>query len=460
MDDLHAHLRDLPVELKAIVLSHIEHLKTRQILALSSTFQEAFSLPGALPRTYDLEGVAGDDIADHLVRLLDDDRVRSLNKERALELIGVHQDRLCEYACVQRNFEVLKWAHNKLELPWATTCTEYPVLYPPGPVSDDVLVLRMLRDTWLTDWWEPPLDEWWPEGARPEDWHGVTMENGRVVKLELTPEFDLTGAVPAVIGRLSALRHLNLYCNQLTSLPAEIGQLTSLKSLILRGNRLTSLPAEIGRLTSLRHLNLHNNKLTSLPAEIGQLTSLRVLSLNDNQLTSLPAEIGQLTSLTRLYLNNSCLTSLPAGIWQLRSLERLYLGDNKLTSVPAEIGQLTSLRELSLSGNQLTSLPAEIGQITSLERLYLGYFELIDGRGHEGNLLSSLPAEIGQLTSLRELHLHNNQLTSVPAEIGQLISLEGLYLNFNKLTSVPAAVDELIAAGCDVWLDYGVTFDE
>ena len=58
----------------------------------------------------------------------------------------------------------------------------------------------------------------------------MTMENGRVVKLELSRELDLTGAVPAVIGRLSALRHLNLYCNQLTSLPAEIGQLTSLTS--------------------------------------------------------------------------------------------------------------------------------------------------------------------------------------------------------------------------------------
>ena len=101
MVDLNAGLCALPVDLRAIVLSHIEHLKTRQILALSSTFQEAFSLPGALPRTFDLEGVAGDDIADHLVRLLDDDRVRSLEKERALELIGVHQDRLCEYACVQ-----------------------------------------------------------------------------------------------------------------------------------------------------------------------------------------------------------------------------------------------------------------------------------------------------------------------------------------------------------------------
>ena len=51
----------------------------------------------------------------------------------------------------------------------------------------------------------PELQERWPEAARPEDWEGVTMENGRVVKLELE-EFGLTGAVPAEIGRLSALR--------------------------------------------------------------------------------------------------------------------------------------------------------------------------------------------------------------------------------------------------------------
>ena len=39
----------------------------------------------------------------------------------------------------------------------------------------------------------------------PEHWEGVTMENGRVVELDLE-EFGLTGAVPAEIGRLSALR--------------------------------------------------------------------------------------------------------------------------------------------------------------------------------------------------------------------------------------------------------------
>ena len=90
----------------------------------------------------------------------------------------------------------------------------------------------------------PELQERWPEAARPEDWEGVTMENGRVVVLLLN-EFGLTGAVPAEVGRLSALRVLSLADNELTSLPAEIRQLTSLKELSLGDNQLTSVPAEI-----------------------------------------------------------------------------------------------------------------------------------------------------------------------------------------------------------------------
>ena len=325
MVDLNAGLCALPVDLRAIVLSNIEHVKTRQILALSSTFREAFALPGALPRTFDFEGVAGDDIAYHLVRLLDDPRVRSLKKERALELIWVHKKRLCEYACVQRNFEVLKWAHNKLELPWAQ--------YPAGPVSDDVLVLRMLREAW------PPLKQYWRVDVGPKKWRGVTMVDGRVVKLELM-QMGLTGAVPAVIGQLTSLKMLSFWNNQLTSVPAEIGQLTSLTHLTLGFNQLTSVPAEIGQLTSLKELFLIGNQLTSLPAEVGQLTSLEQLGLGANKLTSLPAEIGQLTS-----------------------LEVLYLRDNQLTSVPAEIGQLTALKRLNLEENQLTTLPAAICEL-------------------------------------------------------------------------------------------------
>ena len=261
MVDLNASLRALPDDLVALVLSHIEHVKTRQILALSSTFQEALSLPGALPRTFDFEGVAGDDIADYLVRLLGDDRVRrSLEKERALELlIGDEKDRLCEYAC-GRNFEVLKWAHNELDLPWAP--------YPVGRVSDDVLVLRVLRES------SSVLKRRWRQGAGPEGWDGVGMVDGGVVEELVLDWFGLTGALPAEVGHLSALRKLSLCSDKLTSVPAEIGQLTSLRRLYLYFNQLTSVPAEIGQLTSLEKLWLGGNELTSVPAEIGQLTSL------------------------------------------------------------------------------------------------------------------------------------------------------------------------------------------
>ena len=293
----------------------------------------------------------------------------------------------------------------------------------------------------------PELQYMWPEDEQPEDWKGVTIENGRVVKLKLE-NFGLTGAVPADIGQLTSLTKLNLNRNQLTSLPAELGQLTSLTRLDLFGNQLTSVPAEIGQLTSLEGLDLRYNQLTSVPAEIGQLASLRKLSLGGNQLTSVPAEIGQLTSLKCLDLHENQLTSVPAEIGQLTSLKLLFLFGNQLTSVPAEIGQLTSLKELSLYNNQLTSVPAEIGQLMSLVELSLS-----------GNQLTSLPAEIGQLTSLERLYLDGNQLTSVPVEIGQLTSMRELFLGGNQLTSLPA-VRKLRAAGCGVHLDDGVTVDE
>ena len=109
----------------------------------------------------------------------------------------------------------------------------------------------------------PELQALWPEAARPEDWEGVTIENGRVVKLVLE-DFGLTGAVPAEVGRLSALRELHLNSNQLTSLPAEIGQLTALSELNLESNQLTSLPAEIGQLTSLRGCDLERKSADEL----------------------------------------------------------------------------------------------------------------------------------------------------------------------------------------------------
>ena len=166
------------------------------------------------------------------------------------------------------------------------------LLEPPKETFDDEGDVGVLR-TWRAMC--PELQERWPEAARPEHWDGVTMENSRVVNLKFYA-FGLTGAVPAEIGRLSALRVLNLGGNQLTSVPAEIGQITSLEQLWLSGNQLTSVAAEIWQLTSLTVLNLGGNQLTSLPAGIRQLTSLEQLYINYNRLTSVPAAIRELRS--------------------------------------------------------------------------------------------------------------------------------------------------------------------
>ena len=155
------------------------------------------------------------------------------------------------------------------------------------PGHGDALVLQMWRDMC------PELQAIWEVDRPPEQWRGVTMVDGRVVRLDLSGK-SLSQVVPACIGRLTALMSLNLGFNKLTSLPAEIGQLTSLERLDLTNNRLTSVLVEIGQLTSLVALGLGDNQLTSVPAEIGQLRSLTELNLEEHRLRTLPAAIGEL----------------------------------------------------------------------------------------------------------------------------------------------------------------------
>ena len=126
------------------------------------------------------------------------------------------------------------------------------------PSEDDGTHMVEMDDAGVLRTWRlmcPELQERWPEDEQPEDWEGVAMENGRVVKLSLE-DVGLTGAVPAEVGRLTALREFNVSRNALTLLPAEIGQLASLESLELGYNELTSVPEEIGQLTSLEELLL------------------------------------------------------------------------------------------------------------------------------------------------------------------------------------------------------------
>ena len=73
-----------------------------------------------------------------------------------------------------------------------------------------------------------------------------------------------------------------------------------LDKLYFNHNKLVHLPAAIGRLKVLSHMDLSSNQLSELPPEIGMLVNLKTLFLFDNNLHSLPYEMGSLYQLETL----------------------------------------------------------------------------------------------------------------------------------------------------------------
>ncbi|TXG53912.1 hypothetical protein EZV62_019168 [Acer yangbiense] len=75
---------------------------------------------------------------------------------------------------------------------------------------------------------------------------------------------NLSGTIPAQVGALSKLNHLDLGYNHFTgAIPPEIWNLRNLTRLFLDGNELTGhIPPTLGHLTKLETLYLSANRLT------------------------------------------------------------------------------------------------------------------------------------------------------------------------------------------------------
>ena len=314
-------------------------------------------------------------------------------------------------------------------------------------------------------------------------WQGVTVINGKVIKLDLSAN-KLSGFIPSEIGNLTSLIWLNMSNNSLPgNLPDEIGLLTNLISLELRYASLTgTIPSETGNLLKLKNLSLSGNQftgdipdaiynlinLTSLDLAsnmlsgtisplVGQLTKLTGFSISANQLSgSLPDEIGNMVDLTGFGIirnqfsgtipetiaswtnlrefsisENLFEGSLPDVITGFTNLTGLKINDNKFTSLPENIGLLSLLQKIEAANNLITSIPASVADLSALYRLDL-----------YNNRLTSLP-DFGEMPALWDLQLSNNQIEKLPESFGSFIKLSNLSIGNNKISELPSSFENL-----------------
>ncbi|XP_074581024.1 putative LRR receptor-like serine/threonine-protein kinase At4g37250 [Curcuma longa] len=229
------------------------------------------------------------------------------------------------------------------------------------------------------------LADWNSDDATPCFWNGVAcmgfpcLSNAtvsvapRVVSLIL-PDSQLLGRIPAELGLLEHLRHLDLSGNALNgTLPASILNASELRVLSLANNEISGEFPELdaGRLSNLQVLNLSGNALEgAVPATLALLPSLTVVSLANNYLS------GELTD---------------GGFGQV---EYLDLSSNLINgTIPTGFGGRW-LRYMNLSHNQLAgAIPPALASVIPMNAtVYLAFNNLTGSVPQEGAFALQKPA--------------------------------------------------------------------
>ena len=287
----------------------------------------------------------------------------------------------------------------------------------------------------------------WSSDAPMTEWLGVTVDGDsmRVTRLDLR-DGNLSGRLPAALGRLISLESLLLNRNELTgSIPASLGDLSSLVVLNLHTNMLTGDIPNLGML-SLEKLYLSNNRLTgNVPAWLNGMTGMTDLWLRNNRLTGPIPDLSGMISLEEAKLQENMLeggvpdgTMLPPNARTLLlqqnqlggpipdltglNVRTLWLHSNGLTGEIPVANLPSSLTSLELRNNRLTG---EIPDLTALQNLrYL--------RLHQNRLSGTIPGTLGDLERLSKLRLDGNQLTRIDAGLADAAdTLVDLFLNGN-----------------------------
>ena len=301
-------------------------------------------------------------------------------------------------------------------------------------VSDSLALIALYNQCDGTNWTKK--DNWLT--GRLDTWQGVTVENGRVVGLNLgDPDISvgLNGPIPNELSNLTEIRTLNLANNQLTGqLPTNWSSLVKLESLNLEQNQLVgSLPESWSTLVKLSWLNLQINQIDgNLPDSWSSMVNLRWISILGNKISgNLPVSWSALVNLGSIFLSGNQLTgSLPVEWSVLKNLDTLILENNQLSgTLPDSWSALVKMTVLSIGGNQLTgTLPLNWSTFVNLYLLNLS----------NNHLTGTLPANWSSLVRMADLSLTNNQFTGpFPASWSQFINIKQLQINNNQISDLP-----------------------
>ncbi|URD84991.1 LRR receptor-like serine threonine-protein kinase [Musa troglodytarum] len=259
------------------------------------------------------------------------------------------------------------------------------------------------------------------------------------------------GRVPAQLGNLSTLQHLDLSWVSFTNAAnwlQDLNALPHVQEIELISCDLGTFPRSLSHVnfTSLTtYLDLSYNSLHgSLPASLGNLSMLRSLDLgsklkylylSNNSFSGnlSPRITNTMPSLQWFDLSmNNMSGEIPFSYCQLRNLEGLQLYENNLSRVIPNCWKTSSnLLLLDLSSNKLVGgVPDSLCNLQMLESLHLSH----------NNLSGQIPHCLKSCTELATLDLgHNNFIGNIPTWIGEsLLYLKTLSLRSNAFTgSIP-----------------------
>ncbi len=205
----------------------------------------------------------------------------------------------------------------------------------------------------ITDWNIPGAP-----GDSPCGWTGVTCEGGRVTRLDLSM-FQVNGPLAPEVGNLSELKYLNIqqggaeFYPMTGNIPATLGNLQKLEHLEMRGNVFTGTNMEvIGSLTKLTHLAFDTPPSWTIPNSFQNLINLEHLyfGIAGGWAWSTMGSIGNIPSFFGSYT-------------KLKTLSMPWAGASG--PIPASLNNLTNLTVLDLSNNNLTGPMPDLTGIPS-----------------------------------------------------------------------------------------------